>query len=162
MFPQFRVSPFTTWLKQQQFAVIVILLSHTSASSRKADWILSEWPLPALSCLLFSRVSSLMNALEGKWFCLREIFINVNKFFTLLLLCVYIAYVVLAVLLLLVYKQYSLCRILVLLPYFCLFVDDVNKSIVLFLEYLFIISIFGTIIFIYYVSRFFSSIYQSQ
>ena len=46
------------------------------SSSNKPDWILSEFPLLALSCLLYRRVSSLMNTLF-----VREISININKLF---------------------------------------------------------------------------------
>ena len=55
------------------------------------------------SCLLYRRVvRRLMNALEVEYVCFREISMNVNKLFTLLLF-VYFVYVVLAVLLLLLY-----------------------------------------------------------
>ena len=106
MFTQFRVQPFTTWLKQQQFVPIVLLLLHSptytilivriilftrNLSSHKTDWIRCELPLPVLSCLLYCRVSSLMNSLEEECVCLREISTNVNKLFTLLLL-VYFVY----------------------------------------------------------------------
>ena len=65
---QFRVPPITIWLKQQQFALIINLLSHfrrnilirrslnhnyslhtRNVSSHKTDWILSELPL----CIAF-------------------------------------------------------------------------------------------------------------
>ena len=54
-------------------------------SSHNTDWILFEFPMLALSCLLSCRVSSLMNALEGKCLCVREISTSVNKLFTLLM-----------------------------------------------------------------------------
>ena len=92
LFAQFRVPTFTIWLKQQQFALIVIILDLYSrdlqitiipfkcnVSSHKFDRIFSELPSPALSCLLYSRVSNLMNALQGECLCFRKIFINVSK-----------------------------------------------------------------------------------
>ena len=105
MFAQFHVPPLAIWLIQQQFALIVILLLHSlhinncsielynsdlqttiilftrNVSSHKTDWILDELQLLALFCLLYCRVSSLINALEEECLCLREISINVNKMF---------------------------------------------------------------------------------
>ena len=70
-------------------------------SSHKTDWILSELPLFALSCFLYRRVSSLMNALEGKeCLFLCEISINIYKLFIVIFV---FFYVVLEVLLLYVY-----------------------------------------------------------
>ena len=50
------------------------------------DWQNSFWiPLPAPSHLLYCRVKSLINALLGQYLCLREISINVNKCFIVIL-----------------------------------------------------------------------------
>ena len=68
----------------------IIILFTCNVSSHKTDWILSELPLPAMSYLLYCRVGSLMNALEGICLCLREISINVNKLLAMLLLLVYL------------------------------------------------------------------------
>ena len=76
---------------------------------------------------------------QAKWFCLHKISINVNKLFTLLLL-VYFVYVCPCKVVVAFSHLYPFF-ILMLLPYFCLFDDHVNKSIVLFLELLFIILI---------------------
>ena len=56
------------------------------------DWLNSYWihlelPLPELSCLLYRRVSSLINAREEECRCLREISINVNKL--VIVICVF-------------------------------------------------------------------------
>ena len=101
-----------------------IILFTCNVSSHKTDWILAELPLPALSCLLYLRVSSLMNAVQEECLCLREISINVNK----LLLCCCCLFTCWS----------AFFFILILLIYFCLFVNYVNKPIVLFLKLLFI------------------------
>ena len=146
LFAIFRVPPFTIWLKQQQFVFIVIILYTfprtaiilftRNVSSHKTDWILSEFPLSTLSCLLHHRVSSLKNAHNGECLCLREIYINVNKFIVICVFCLRCPCSVVVACLLV----YSFFFILMLL-YFSLFVDHVNKFIVLFLELLFIILI---------------------
>ena len=59
-----------------------ILLFTRNVSSHKSDCIFSELSSPALSCLIY--------ALEGKCLCLREISINVNKLFTLLLFAYFV------------------------------------------------------------------------
>ena len=51
---------------------------------------LTEFQLPALSYLLYRRVSSLMNPFEGECLSLREISINVNKLLPVLLLPIYL------------------------------------------------------------------------
>ena len=68
--------------------IIVHLTSNVS--SHKTDWILFELLLPALSGLLYRRLNSLMNALEGERLSLSEIFINVNNLLAVLLLLVYL------------------------------------------------------------------------
>ena len=89
---------FTIWLKQQQFALIVIILQTTiilftcNVSSHKTDRIQSELPLPALSCLLYCRLNSTINAFEEECLCLHEISINVNMLLSLLLF-VYFVYI---------------------------------------------------------------------
>ena len=97
-------------------------------SLHKTDRILSELPLPALPCLLYRMVSSLMNAFEGEYLCLCEISLNVNKFIAVLLLAVlFIRYLffffLYCTLLLLVY-------IFIPCLYFCLFVDHVSNTII--------------------------------
>ena len=59
-------------------------------SLHKTDLLLTETPLHTLSCLLYRRVRSLMDALEAEFFCLREISIYVNKLLAVLLLYVFI------------------------------------------------------------------------
>ena len=75
-----------------------------------------------------------MFACKEECLCLRETFINVNKLFTLLLFVYFVNVCPCSVVVscLLGYPLF----ILMLLIYFCihLFVDHVNKSIVLFLE----------------------------
>ena len=73
------------WSKNQSFKGNTIILFTRNVSSHKTDWILSELPLFALSCLLYRRVYSLMNAPEGGCLCLREISVNVNELFTFFL-----------------------------------------------------------------------------
>ena len=95
--------------------------------SHKTDWKLSEFPLPGQSCLLYRRVNSLMNALEGERLCLCQISINVNKLF-----------IVIVVFYLRLSLQCWFCMITRLSPFLywcccyncCLFLDQVNKSIV--------------------------------
>ena len=154
MLSQFRVPPFTIWLKQQQFAFTLSLvldnncstelcnrdlqtttiLFKRNVSSHKLDWIVFELSLLALSCLLYRRVSSLMNALEGECLCLGEISIHVNKLFMVIfvvylryplrysvvacLLVYHLFYIDVVVACLLLYPFF----ILMLLLYFCLFV----------------------------------------
>ena len=98
--------PFTIWLKQQQFILIVIPLSHYSAYTQFSVRFLirtspqlfsshatcfhtrlySLWILlPVLSWYLYRRVSSLMNTLEGECLCLCENSINVSKLFMFVL-----------------------------------------------------------------------------
>ena len=59
-------------------------------SSHKTDWILSELPLLALFCLLYCKLSSVVNVLEGECLSLCEISINVSKLLAVLLLPVYL------------------------------------------------------------------------
>ena len=61
----------------------------------KTNRILTKSPLPTLSCLLYRRVCSLMNALEEECFCLREITINVHKLLAVLLLYVFVYFFIL-------------------------------------------------------------------
>ena len=117
-----------------------IILFTCNVSSHKTDWILSELPLLALSCLLYCRLSSLRNALKGECLCLLEISVNEKKV-VYIIVFVYFVYAILVVLLLHVYLFISIFFILILLLYFYLFIDYVNKFIVLFLELLFIILI---------------------
>ena len=124
-----------------------IILFTRNVFSHKAAWILSEMPLLALSCLLYSMVSSLMSELDGECLLIREIFIFVNKSLAVLLLPVlFIRYFLYSAFLLPVYFLITLfllfywccCLftslppyfILKLLLYFCLFVDHVNKPII--------------------------------
>ena len=113
-----------------------IIIFTRNVPLHKTDWILSELPLRVLSWILYLRVSSLMEN-EGEYLCLLKISINVNKLF--IVICVFClrcpCSVVVACLLVIPFF------ILMLLPYFCLFIDHVNKSIALFLELLFIILI---------------------
>ena len=137
-FAQFRVPSLTISLKQQQFALIVIIIYTSSAyinnnsaiglynrdlqtaiilftrnvSSHKTDRILYALPLLAPSCLLYRRVNSMMNALEGECLCFSEISKNVTN--------------LLAVLRLILSPFFTL----MLLLYAHLFVDYVNKSII--------------------------------
>ena len=132
-----------------------ITLFTRNVSSHKTHWILSESPLLALSCLLYRVVSSLMNTLEGEYLCLREIPINVNKLLAVLLLhvlfnectwrgislpsrnpykCKQIAcsFIVACF----VYMLFFILHLLLfvyffILFYFCLFIDHVNKPIIL-------------------------------
>ena len=101
------------------------------------------------SWLLYRMISSLINALEGECFCLREISFNVNQLLALLLLHVFIRYFILyfvvgylficlsgIFLLHFVAACLFLCPllfnlILMLLLYFCLFINHVNKVIIL-------------------------------
>ena len=109
------------------------------------DWLNSFWiPLSALSCLLYRRVSCLINALEGECLCLLEISINVNKSLAELLLRVYlffrlslillfvVAFLLLnpffILMLLLVY--FFISFFILMLLYFSLFVYHVNKPII--------------------------------
>ena len=64
-----------------------IILFTRNLSSDKTDWILSELPLPDLPCILYRRVSSLINAFEAKCLCFREVSIDVNKLF--IVVCVF-------------------------------------------------------------------------
>ena len=84
---------------------------------------------PALSRLLYSMISSLMNALVGECFWLREIFINVNKLLALMLFHIRFLY---CTLLLVVYFLIPFLFFLVptLLLYICLFDNLVNKLII--------------------------------
>ena len=97
-----------------------IILFIRNVSSHKTDWIVSELPLPALSCLLYRMVNSLMNALKVEWICLYEISLNVNKLFIVVFVFLY---VVVAYLLL------NPFFILMLLLHFFLLVNHVNNSI---------------------------------
>ena len=111
LFAQFRVLPLTISLKQQQFALIVIILCTSFAytitivirssnhnyslhkqcvSSHKTDWILSESPLLTLSCLLYCRPETLMNAFGEECLRFSKFAINVNKLLAVLLLLVYL------------------------------------------------------------------------
>ena len=65
-----------------------IILFTRNVSSHKTDWILSESPLPTLSCLLYRMTSNLVDALEREYLCLRKISIKVNN--TVLWLPVYL------------------------------------------------------------------------
>ena len=100
--------------------------------SHKTEWIFSETPLLALSWLFYDMVSSLINTLRGECLCLREIYINVNKLLAVLLLLVYPLFFYCT--LLLPAKFFIPFFILMLLPYFCLFVVHVNKTIILVFE----------------------------
>ena len=71
--------------KDLQTTIILLSINVHVRTSHKVDWILSELPLHVLSCFSYRMVSSLMSVHDGECFCLREISINVNKFFTLLL-----------------------------------------------------------------------------
>ena len=86
-------------------------------------------PLPALPCLLYGRVNSLMNDLEIRcsWIRLLEISINVNMVVPLLFAYLFAFFVV--PFFLFVYLPFC-TFLLVLLVYFCLVVCHVNKFIV--------------------------------
>ena len=94
------------------------------------NWLNSLWCV-AYSVLNFFIAGSIIwwVLLKEEWLCFREISINIDMLFTLLLF-VYFVYVcpcnVVVICFLLVYP----CFIPMLLLYFCLFVDHVNKSIV--------------------------------
>ena len=72
------------------------------------------------SVFLYRRVNSLLNVIETEFLCLRETSINLNNLFTFFY----------AVLLLLSVYFFISFFILMLLQHLCLFVDQVNKSIV--------------------------------
>ena len=153
MFAQFRASHLTIWLKQQQFASIVIIL-YTSfeytisiilftrnVSSHKADWILSKLAFLAVSWFLYRTLSSLMNTLELECLCLCEICINVNKCSRYCCLCI-----LLTLSLQLCYWMFTCLSLFytdVVAFFFCLFVDDVNKPIIF---------VYGT--FVYHFNKF--------
>ena len=67
-----------------------IILFTRNLSSHKTDWILSELLLPAISCLLYHWLNSLMKTFEGECLCLRKITLNVKKLPAVLLLPVYL------------------------------------------------------------------------
>ena len=106
MFAQFRVPPFTIWLSQQQFALIVIILYSSSTYTITIvhkifiTEIFKLQLFTAHATCLHTRLTeffpnclnSLMSAFEGKCLCLHEISINVNLLFTLLLF-VYFVYI---------------------------------------------------------------------
>ena len=92
-----------------------ITLFTRNVSSQKTNWIPSESTLPVLSCLLYCRLSSLMNTFGGFCLFLCEIFINANKLLAVLVLPVYL---------------FICFFILMLLLYFCLFVGCVKKPII--------------------------------
>ena len=144
--------PFTICLKQHQFALIVLFFILLSRATTIVQWIfITEIFKPQLFssyamclyiglteffrnhrylvCLLYGTVRSLMNALAVECLCLHEISIHVNKLLVVLLLFLYCNLLLL---------DYFLIPffILMLLPYFCLSVDHVNKSIVLLFELL--------------------------
>ena len=118
-----------------------IILFTRNVSSHKIDWILSESPLLALSCLLYRMVSRLVNALGGEYLCLRKISINVNKLFIVIFVFYLLCPCSVVVACLLVYPIFLYTDvvvdcfllysffILMLLLYFCLFIDHVNKPI---------------------------------
>ena len=111
LFEQFRVSPFTILIKQQQFAIIVIILytflrihnknysidlynrdlqtqlcsSHATCLHTRLNEFFLNCQATALSYFLYCRINSLMNALERECLSFREISINVNNLFPLLL-----------------------------------------------------------------------------
>ena len=124
---------------------------HTRLNSNwtsRVAWIPTESPFPALACLLYPVISSLLNALEGECFCFCELSINVNKLLALLLLHVFIRFFYTALcywlfiskslfiflyctLLLVVYLFVPLFfLILTVLLYFCLLVNHVNKPLI--------------------------------
>ena len=43
-------------------------------SSHKNDWVLPELALPAMSCLLYRRVSRIKNAIKWEWMSLRNLY----------------------------------------------------------------------------------------
>ena len=104
---------------------ICVSLFTLNVASNNTDWILSESPFHALCCLLYGRISSLMNALEGECFCLREIFTNVNKLFIytcVFCVCMYVYFCVRCP-----YSVIFACLlvyVLILLYYFCLFFSN--------------------------------------
>ena len=118
-----------------------IILFTRNVSSHKTDWILSEFPLLALSCHLYR---SLMNTFEGDSLCL-QIFVFFffvvlavlllpiylfSFFFTLMLLLTVYFFNPFILMLLLMLYFFITFFILMLLLKFCLFVDHVNKLIV--------------------------------
>ena len=107
------------------------------SSSRTTDRILTESPLPALSCLLYPKGQQ-----SDECTCLGEISINVNKVFIVHFVYVRPCRVVVACLFFhqLFYTAFCCCLfisfspllffILTVLLYFYLFVDNVNKPII--------------------------------
>ena len=99
-----------------------VIFFTRNVSSYKTDGIPPESPLLVLSFYI-----SLMIALEWKYLCLRDIFINTKR---CLLLFLYFVYVALAVLLLYVYLFIPFFILMLLVPvYFCLFVDHVTNPL---------------------------------
>ena len=103
--------------------------------SRLTEFFLN---LFCLSSLLYHRVSSLMNTVEGECLHLHEISINVNNLIIVICVCCLRRPCRIIVICLLVYHLFF---ILMLFLYFGLFVGHVNKSVVLVLGLLFIILI---------------------
>ena len=152
LFMQLLVSPLTNYLKQQLYTFstlfrvrnnngsidlynrdlqTTIILFTRNVFSHKTDWILSESPLIALSCLLYRSESSLMNALEGECFCLREIPINVPKLLAVLLLPVYLFVRFFILHFVGAYLLFNPLFLMMLLLYFYLFLDHVNKPTII-------------------------------
>ena len=147
MFIQFRVPPLTIWRIQQQFTLIVAILYTASAytnnncpidlynkdlqttiilftcnmSSHRTDWILSELPLLAMSCLVYCLVSRLMNAFKGECLCLCETPININKLFIVILVCCLHCPWSVVVVRLLVYPLFLHCTLLLPVYFFISF-----------------------------------------
>ena len=120
------LNSFTYTITIVQYFIITEIFKPQLFSSH----ILTEFVLNLLStlpCPLCRRVSSLINKLEGKCLYLREISINVNKLFIIIcVLCLFWPCSVVVACLLF----NPLFYILMLLLYFCLFVGNVNKSII--------------------------------
>ena len=76
-------------------------------SLHKSDRILTKLPKATLSRFLYRRVSSLMNALEGEYFCIRDISLNVNKLLVVLFLYAFIRFILYCTLLLIVYDLHT-------------------------------------------------------
>ena len=154
MLAQFRTLPLAIQLNHQQFGSIIIIpctsFAYTSnclidlyntylrihiilfthnVSSHKTDWILSKPLLLVLSYSSYVWVSSLMNAIV--WEYLREISINVNKFFVYF---VYVHSCRVVVACLFVYSL-VLCSTLLLFVYFVyFFYTDVVATLLFYLQ----------------------------
>ena len=103
-------------LYSRDLRTIIVLFSN-NVPLHKADWILSELPLPTLSCLLYCIVRSLMSALQAEWNLYK-----CKQVACTLLVYVFIHLFVVGCLL------FNFPFLLLLLLYFRLFINHVNKN----------------------------------